>query len=77
MLKLAFVHIIFIIHNESNKHLISLISSFIRIRIIPVSNLGPPSANQRNAILMAFRWWASGGPLLYAYRDDKVQFAHI
>ena len=27
---------------------------------------GPLLARQRNAILMAFRWWADSGPRLYA-----------
>ena len=30
----------------------------------PAHNVGPPSACQRNAIKMAFRWRADGGPLL-------------
>ena len=30
----------------------------------PANNLGPLSAHQRNAIFMAFRWWAESGPLL-------------
>ena len=29
----------------------------------PAFNVGPSSARQRNAILMAFRWRADGGPL--------------
>ena len=33
----------------------------------PASNLGPLSARQRNAIRMAFRWRADGGPILHAY----------
>ena len=28
----------------------------------PAFNVGPPPAHQRNAILMAFRWWADDGP---------------
>ena len=30
----------------------------------PAFKVGPPSAHQRNAILMAFRWPAVGGPLI-------------
>ena len=30
-------------------------------------NIGPPSARQRNAIKMAFRWWADDGPLLVVF----------
>ena len=28
---------------------------------------GPSTARQRNAIQMAFRWWADGGPTLNAF----------
>ena len=28
----------------------------------PALYVGPPSARQRNAILMAFRWWTDDGP---------------
>ena len=30
----------------------------------PAFNVGPSSARQRNAILMAFRWWANDCPLI-------------
>ena len=30
----------------------------------PAFNVGPSSARQRNAILMAFRWRADDGPLI-------------
>ena len=33
----------------------------------PAYSVGPPSARQRNAIRMAFRWRADGGPLLVIY----------
>ena len=33
----------------------------------PTSNVGPSSACQRNAIKMAFRWRASGDPLLVLF----------
>ena len=35
----------------------------------PAHNIGPPSARQRNAIQIAFRWRTDGGPLFYVYRD--------
>ena len=38
----------------------------------PACCLEPLSACQRNAIWMAFRWWANGGPLRYAYCDPYV-----
>ena len=52
---------------------------FLVVRIHTVNNLasfltsqsaysgGPPSAHQRNAIRMAFRWRVDSGPLLYDY----------
>ena len=30
-------------------------------------NVGPSSARQQNAILMAFRWWADDGPLIVVF----------
>ena len=35
----------------------------------PAFSVGPPSARQRNAIQMAFRWRADGGPHLNVYWD--------
>ena len=35
----------------------------------PAHNIGPPSARQRNAIQMAFRWRTDSGPLLDVYWD--------
>ena len=33
----------------------------------PAFNVGPSSARQRNAILMAFRWRADDGPLIVVF----------
>ena len=33
----------------------------------PAANVGPSSTRHRNAILMAFRWWANDGPLLVVF----------
>ena len=41
--------------------------------IQPAFNFGPPSTRQRNAIWMAFRWWADGGPLCLL---DRVSFSY-
>ena len=32
---------------------------------------GPSTARQRNAIQMAFRWWADGGPTLNAFYEGR------
>ena len=36
----------------------------------PAFNVGPSSARQRNAILMAFRWRADDGPLILVFRSS-------
>ena len=36
----------------------------------PAFNVWPSSARQRNAILMAFRWRADGGPLILVFRSS-------
>ena len=36
----------------------------------PAFNVGQSSARQRNAILMAFRWRADGGPLILVFRSS-------
>ena len=33
----------------------------------PAFNVWPSSARQRNAILMAFRWWADDGPFIAVF----------
>ena len=33
----------------------------------PAFNVGPSSVRQRNAILMAFSWWAEDGPLIVVF----------
>ena len=33
----------------------------------PAFNVGPSSARQRNAISMAFRWWADDGPFIAVF----------
>ena len=33
----------------------------------PAFNVWPPSARQRNAILMAFRWWADDGRFIAVF----------
>ena len=38
----------------------------------PVYSVGSLSACQRNAIEMALRWWADGGPLLDVYREGLM-----
>ena len=41
---------------------------FLKIQVTqPAYNVGPQSARQRNAIQMAFRLRADGGPLSVAY----------
>ena len=36
----------------------------------PAQCIRSPSACQLNAILMAFRWWSDGGPILDVYWED-------
>ena len=38
---------------------------------------GPPSARQRNAFEMAFRWWADDGPTLNAGLVDNANCSEI
>ena len=38
----------------------------------PAFNVGPSSVRQRNAILMAFRWWAVDGPLTVVFGSSHL-----
>ena len=51
----------------------SILCNWLALIVYPSKHLnGPPSAGQRNAIWMAFRWWADGGQILCAGWDKCV-----
>ena len=55
--------------NRKNKQWICLLYNYVKRlnQTQPAYNLGPMPACRRNAIRLAFRWWANSGLLLCAY----------